>query len=175
MFISFSLARFPPSPCPLRFLFSLLSGPLFPPTPSVFCLLYIYIVEIVLCFLFLLSRPTHALLPHSFEQFLSLSLTIVVSLFVMFSSSCYVADLVHHLPLIENQDGPGGRTFLPFGVVLTGYPGTDTGATSNLTPFPWEQEQDTVHPVSTLESRGSLVAALMLCLGRVPLLVLCSW
>ena len=78
-----------------------------------------------LFFFFFSSRPTHALpRAHSFYQFIfPLSL-------VMFSSSCYVANLAHR-PLIENQDDSGGGSFLPvdctsaLAVALVRFPGID--------------------------------------------------
>ena len=83
-----------------------------PPALSVFHLLH-----------FLLSRPTHAFYIPLNSFLCSLFSTAISPLFAIFSGSCYVANLVHHLLLIEieNQDGSGGRVFLPFDVLPTGY------------------------------------------------------
>ena len=114
----FSFAHFPPSSCryavPLFAFSSLLSGPLSPPHPLCFPPV-IFFRHRFYAFLFHILTSNHAILPHSFEQLLSLpllSVLVISPLSIMFSSSCYVAHLAHHPPLIKNQEDFGGRLFL---------------------------------------------------------------
>ena len=112
-FLSSPFARFPPSPCRYAVLlvvfspFSLLSAPLFPHPlcfPSV-----IFLSTSLLCFPFSChDRP----MPYFYIP-LSGSFSLFLPLSVMFSSSCYVANLAHHplYLLIENRDDSGGSLF----------------------------------------------------------------
>lgn len=128
LFPSFQLARFPPSTCryavPL-FVFSVCCPAHRSPHPLCFPPV-IFLSSSFLCFPFLshivTTNPCTANLhtPLNSSPFSrSFLYSRHISPFpVMFSSSCYVAKLVHHPLLIENQDDSGGGSFLPFDVVL---------------------------------------------------------
>jgi len=92
--------------------------PTVPPILSAFCLSHLC-QRCFYAFIFYCHDPPMPILSHSFEQYFSRSLFSLLSSShsssVMFSGSCYVANLTHRL-LIGNRDDYGGGLFLHFGV-----------------------------------------------------------